>query len=255
MSDIAPRLGSDHLPAYTAFAYKMLDLRSATKSVAAMVRALQCDPELRAARFAARDELQHTSDRVAGVLGMPAVPVRLSLRKRIRLGGLAIVRGNAATEIRLFPLWGVENKKHRDWQPAEIGLTSPVLACEILLHEIAHVHQYHFECIGDHERSFVKSYLAVERVMLALGFRPLLPQEFRLCGCPARSLAASLQGTPRPGKSFGPQDHGTAGLPENQPAGPTGGRRPKDNHRTTILQSFASTLQGTPRQSKSLDFG
>ena len=40
MSDIAQRLGSDQLPAYTAFAYKMLDLRAAAKSVAAMVRAL-----------------------------------------------------------------------------------------------------------------------------------------------------------------------------------------------------------------------
>jgi hypothetical protein len=202
MSDIAQRLGSDQLPAYTAFAYKMLDLRAAAKSVAAMVRALKCDPQLRADRFAARDELQHTYDRIASALGMPALQVRLALRKRVHIGGQAILRGNSATEIRIFPLWGVVNKKRHKWQPAEIGLTSPVIACEILLHEIAHAHQCFFDRIGDHEHSFVRSYIVIERVMLDFGFGPLLPQEYRLFGCPPQSFAASLQGTPRQSKSL-----------------------------------------------------
>lgn len=197
MSDIAQRLGSDQLPAYTAFAYKMLDLRAAAKSVAAMVRALKCDPQLRADRFAARDELQHTYDRIAGALGMPALQVRLALRKRVHIGGQAILRGNSATEIRIFPLWGVANKKRHKWQPAEIGLTSPVIACEILLHEVAHVHQLRFEHTGDHEHSFVRSYVAIEEVMLGFGFGPLLPQRLRLLGCPPGSYAASMQATPR----------------------------------------------------------
>jgi hypothetical protein len=64
--------------------------------------------------------------------------------------------------------------------------------------QLSHVHQLHFEHTGDHEHSFVRSYVGVEEVMLGFGFGPLLPQRLRLMGCPPGSYAGSMQGTPRP---------------------------------------------------------
>jgi hypothetical protein len=44
--------------------------------------------------------------------------------------------------------------------------------------------------------------MAIERVMLGFGFRPLLTDALRFAGCPPGSPAAKLQGIARQSKSL-----------------------------------------------------
>jgi hypothetical protein len=141
--------------------------------------------------------LQSVYDHIAFGLRLPRIPVRLPLRKRVRAAGLASFLGETPREIRIFPIHGHAKKIRRRWKPEDLGVSSPSLVCEILLHETAHVHAAHFTSTWDHEAWFVKSYWAVERVMLGFGFQPLLPERLRFCGCPPKSVAAQLQGTKR----------------------------------------------------------
>ena len=198
LSSASLRPFSSQLAAYTRFALMFRDVRAASKTLPALVRATKKNTGLRAARLAARGELQSIYDHIAFGLRLLRLPLYLPLRKRVRVGGGVLHFGSVPKEIRLFPFWGVAKKQHRDWQPSEIGVTTPMAMCEILLHEVSHVHQLHFEHTGDHEHSFVRSYFAVEEVMLGFGFGPLLPQRLRLMGCPPGSYAGSMQGTPRP---------------------------------------------------------
>ena len=198
LSSASLRPFSNQLAAYTRFSLMFRDVRAASKTLPALVRATKKNTGLRAARLAAWAELQSVYDHIAFGLRLPRIPLYLPLRKRVRVGGGVLHFGSVPKEIRLFPFWGVVKKQRRDWQPSEIGVTTPMAMCEILLHEVAHVHQLHFEHAGDHEHSFVRSYVAVEEVMLGFGFGPLLPQRLRLIGCPPGSYAASMQGTPRP---------------------------------------------------------
>lgn len=175
----------------------IIDLRSRARSVRAMGRALENNIPLRLARAAAQLELQSVYDHIAFGLQLPRIPVRLPLRKRVRAAGLASFLGEAPREIRIFPIHGHAQKIRRRWKPEDLRVSSPSLVCEILLHDTAHVHAAHFTSTWDHEAWFVKSYWAVERVMLGFGFERLLPEQLRFCGCPPKSVAAQLQGTKR----------------------------------------------------------
>jgi hypothetical protein len=163
-----------------------------------MGRALKNNVRLRLARASASIELQNIYDHVAFGLRMPRIPIRLPLRKRVRSAGLASFAGNVPREIRIFPIHGHAKKIRRWWKPADLGITPPSLICEILLHEIAHIHQAYFTGFSDHQEGFVESYCAIESVFLGFGLGSLLPRELRLCGCPPGSAAARLQGSPRP---------------------------------------------------------
>ncbi|MFM7374320.1 MAG: hypothetical protein ACKO39_04115 [Chthoniobacterales bacterium] len=193
---------SNELTAYALYALQIRRLRAASANMGAMARALKKSSPLRAARSAAQSELQRVYDHVAFGLRMPKLPVRLPLRKRLYRGGAAVIRGNDPQEIRIFPLAGSSRKNRRKWQPADVGVIVPSFICEILLHEIAHVHQGFFTGQWDHEHGFARSYHVVEEVFLGFGFGPLLPREYRFAGCPPGSFAASLQGTPRQSKSL-----------------------------------------------------
>jgi hypothetical protein len=187
---------SPQLPAYTAYSLMLVELRSQSRSVGAMSRALKNDVRLRLARAAASIELQNIYDHVAFGLRLPRIPIRLPLRKRVHAAGLASFAGNVPREIRLFPIYGHAKKIRRWWKPSDLGITPPSMICEILLHELAHIHQAYFTGFSDHQEGFVESYYAIESIML--GFGPLLPRELRFCGCPPASEAAKLQGSPRP---------------------------------------------------------
>lgn len=167
-----------------------------------MVHALKHDRQFRRARAAARLELQRIYGHVAFGLRLPKLPVRLPLRKTVRKGGMAMVRANAPWEIRLYPFGAMTRKNRREWLPADVGVVRPSGMCEVLLHEIGHIHQGVFTGEWDHEHGFVRSYLIVERVMLGFGFGPLLPDALRFAGCPPRSCGALLEGTPRQSKSL-----------------------------------------------------
>lgn len=189
---------SNQLKAYTAYATAVRRLRSSSPSVDIMVHALKHDRQFRKARAAARLELQRIYDHVALGLRLPKLPVRLPLRKSVRKGGMAMVRANAPWEIRLYPFGAMTRKNRREWLPADVGVVRPSGMCEVLLHEVAHIHQGVFTGEWDHEHGFVRSYGIVERVFLGLGFGPLLPDKFRFSGCPPNSEGAKLEGTARP---------------------------------------------------------
>jgi len=188
---------STRLAAYTAYALMLVDLRSRARSVGAMQRALENNVRLRLGRAAAQIELQSVYDHIAFGLRLPRIPVRLPLRKRVHAAGLASFLGPVPREIRIFPIHGHADKIRRRWKPEDLGVSPPCLVCEILLHETAHIHAALFTSTWDHGAWFVKSYWAVERIMLGFGFEPLLPDRLRLCGCPPKSIGASLQGTKR----------------------------------------------------------
>jgi len=193
---------STQLAAYTRYALMIVDLRSRARSVRAMGRALENNIPLRLARAAAQLELQSIYDHIAFGLRLPRIPVRLPLRKRVHAAGLASFLGNTPREIRIFPIHGHAEKIHRRWKPADLGISSPSLVCEILLHETAHIRAGLVTKTWDHGPLFVHHYTLVERVMLGFGFGPLLPDSLRFAGCPPRSSAALLQGTPRQSKSL-----------------------------------------------------
>lgn len=196
---------STRLTAYTAYAHTLVDLRTRARSIRAMQRALENNVRLRLGRAAAQIELQSVYDHIAFGLRLPRIPVRLPLRKRVHAAGLAC---RNPREIRIFPIHGHADKIHHRWKPEDLGISPPSLVCEILLHETAHIHAAHFTGTWDHGAWFVKSYWAVERVMLGFGFEPLLPRRLRFCGCPPKSVAAQLQGT----KRVQPAEH--RGLPD-----------------------------------------
>lgn len=190
---------SNRLAAYTAYALMLVDLRSKVCGIEAMNRALQKRSRLRRARLLARAELQSIYQHVALGLRLPRIPVHLPLRKRISAAGLVSHRFTAPLQIRVFTLCGNPKKPRRLWTPSDVGIRRPTFVCEILLHEIAHVHQGFYTGQWDHEQGFADSYHAVEEVFLGFGFGPLLPSKFRFAGCPPESVGAKLQGTPRPG--------------------------------------------------------
>ena len=189
---------SNQLPAYTAYAYKLLHLRSKAPSVRAMTKALRERVGLRRLRLRAQLELQNIYDHVAFGLALPRIPVRLPQRKRIHASGFVRHTLAQPLEIRIFPFSGCLQKPRRLWKPTDLGIHPPVATCEILLHEIAHVHQGFHSIKWDHEESFIGSYEIVEGVFLGFGFGPLLPHQIRFGGCPPGSAASRLQGTPRP---------------------------------------------------------
>ena len=193
---------SNRLAAYTAYALMLIDLRLKVRSVDAMNRALQKRRRLRRARLLAQAELQSIYQHVALGLRLPRTPVRLPLRKRISAAGLVSHRFVSPLQIRVFTLCGNPKKPRRLWTPSDVGIRRPTFVCEVLLHEIAHVHQGFYTGQWDHERGFADSYHAVEEVFLGFGFGPLLPREFRFAGCPPGSFADSLQGTSRQSKSL-----------------------------------------------------
>lgn len=180
----------------------LVDLRLRARSVGAMGRALQNNVKLRLARAAAQLELQSIYDHIAFGLGLPRIPVRLPLRKRVHAAGLASFRERTPREIRIFPIHGHAEKIRRRWKPADLRIASPSLVCEILLHETAHIRAVTRTQTWDHGMLFVHSYTIVERVMLGFGFGPLLPDALRFAGCPPRSSGALLEGTPRQSKSL-----------------------------------------------------
>lgn len=193
---------SNHLVSYVDYATLLQKLRSAAKTFFVMNRVLKLSPKLRAARAAARDEMQSIYDHVAFSLGLPRVPVCLSLRKRPSIRGAAAVYRDGRQEIRIFPISGTSKKSRCLWLPSDIRIVRPEFICEVLLHEMAHVHETFFGGVSDHGHTFVQSYLAIEQVMLGFGFGPLLPDTLRFAGCPPKSSAALLQGTSRPSKSL-----------------------------------------------------
>ena len=189
---------SNQLVSYVDYAALLQKLRSAAKTFFVMNWVLKRSPKLRAARSAARDELQSIYDHVAFCLGLPRVRVCLSLRKRPSIRGAAALYRDGRQEIRIFPIGGTSKKSRMLWVPSDIGIVRPEFICEVLLHEIAHVHETVFGGVSDHEHSFVQSYLAIEQVMLGFGFGPLLFQELRFAGCGVGTFATSLYATPRP---------------------------------------------------------
>ena len=192
---------STQLAAYTRYALMIVDLRSRARSVGAMGRALKNNIPLRVTRAAAQIELQSIYDHIAFGLRLPRIPVRLPLRKRVRAAGLASFLGDTPREIRIFPIHGHAEKIRRRWKPEDLGISPPSLVCEILLHETAHIHAARFTKTWDHGVWFIKSYMAIERVMLGFGFRPLLTDALRFAGCPPDSPATKLQGISRQSKS------------------------------------------------------
>ena len=180
----------------------IIDLRSRARSVRAMGRALENNIPLRLARAAAQLELQCVYDHIAFGLRLPRIPVRLPLRKRVRAAGLASFLGETPREIRIFPIHGHAQKIRRRWKPEDLGISSPSLVCEILLHETAHIRAGFLTKTWDHGPLFIHNYSIVERVMLGFGFGPLLPDILRFAGCPPQSSAALLQGTSRQSKSL-----------------------------------------------------
>lgn len=190
---------SNKLPAYTTYAYALLHLRSKARSVAAVTKAIRHTLRLRRSRLQAQLELQKVYDHVAFGLGLPKIPVRLPQRKRIRASGFVRHTFASPLEIRIFPLCGNPDKPRRLWKPADLGIYAPTHVCEILLHEIAHVHQGFRHMVWDHGCEFIASYRTIEQVFLGFGFGPLLPQKIRFGGCPVGSEAAKLEGTPREG--------------------------------------------------------
>jgi hypothetical protein len=189
---------SNQLAAYTLYAQLFIELRFQSRSLRAMGRALENNTRLRLGRAAAQLELQSIYDHIAFGLRMPRLPVRLPLRKRPYKRGAAVTYRNGRHEIRLYAFHGPEKKARHNWQPMDIGISRPPLMCEVLLHEIAHIHQGFFTGQWDHEEGFVQSYLVIEEIMHGFGFAPLLPERLRLCGCPVNSVGARLQGTKRP---------------------------------------------------------
>lgn len=189
---------SNRLAAYTLYAQSFIELRSKSRSLRSMGRALETNARLRLGRAAAQLELQSVYDHIAFGLRMPRLPVRLPLRKRPYNRGAAVTYRNGRHEIRLYAFHGTHQKARHNWQPADIGVSLPPLMCEVLLHEIAHIHQGFFTGQWDHEEGFVQSYLVIEEIMHGFGFGPLLPAPLRFSGCPPHSQAAKLQGTKRP---------------------------------------------------------
>jgi len=189
---------SNQLAAYTLYAQSFIKLRSKSRSLRSMSRALESNARMRLGRNAARLELQSVYDHIAFGLRMPRLPVRLPLRKRPYNRGAAVTYSDGRHEIRLYAFHGPEKTARHHWQPLDIGISRPPLMCEVLLHEIAHLHQGFFTGQGDHEQGFVQSYLVIEEIFLGFGFGPLLPSQLRFAGCPPGSEASELQGTPRP---------------------------------------------------------
>ena len=180
----------------------IIDLRSRARSVGAMGRALEDNIPLRLARAAAQIELQSVYDHIAFGLGLPRIPVRLPLRKRVSRAGCASFLGNTPREIRIFPIHGHAGKLRRRWKPVDLSVASPSLVCEILLHETAHIRAGLRTQTWDHGPLFIHNYSLVERVMLGFGFGSLLLDALRFAGCPLLSSAALLQGTSRQSKSL-----------------------------------------------------
>ncbi|MBJ7327894.1 MAG: hypothetical protein JHC52_11195 [Chthoniobacterales bacterium] len=193
---------SNQLAAYTAYLMVVQKARSTARTFNALAGALRRFPSFRTARLAATNELQHIYDHVAFGLRLPKLPVRLPLRKRSYNRGAAVTYSNGRFEIRVWVFHSPPKKKHHEWQPADIGISTPPCVCEVLLHEIAHIHQTYFTPVSDHEHGFVRSYEIVEEVFLGFGFGPLLPDKLRFAGCPPGAFAASLLGTSRQSKSL-----------------------------------------------------
>jgi hypothetical protein len=189
---------SPELPAYTAYGLLVQRARLAAKTFDGLAWAIRRFAACRAARLAAQGELQRVYDHVAFGLRLPRLPVRLPLRKRPYNRGAAVTYSDGRYEIRVWVLHAPPKKRHDQWQPADLGITSPYYLSEVLLHEIAHIRQSFSTGASDHGQGFVHSYLVVESVFLGFGFGPLLPSKFRFTGCPPESEAAKLQGTPRP---------------------------------------------------------
>lgn len=189
---------SNQLPAYTVYALKLLHLCSKARSVRSVTTALQKRVRLRRLRLRAQLELQNVYDHVAFGLVLPRIPVRLPQRKRIHASGFVRHTLAQPLEIRIFPFCGCPEKPRPLWKPADLGICSPAIICEILLHEVAHVHQGFHSFMWDHGQSFIGSYEIVEGIFLGFGFGALMPHQIRFAGCPPGSEAAKLQGTPRP---------------------------------------------------------
>lgn len=189
---------SPQLPSYTAYCLLVQKARSAAKTFYGLACALRRFDVCRAARRAAQGELQSIYDHVAFGLRLPKLPVRLPLRKRPYIRGAAVTYNNGRYEIRVWVLHAPPKKRHDQWQAADLGITTPSYLSEVLLHEIAHIHQSFSTGVSDHGQGFIASYLAVESVFLGFGFGPLLESKFRFTGCPPESEAAKLQGTTRP---------------------------------------------------------
>lgn len=188
---------SNELPAYKSYLQLVLKARSAARTFNVFARALRRFRCFRQVRSAALNELQSIYDHVAFGLQMPKLPVRMPLRKRAYNRGAAVTYNTGRYEIRVWVLHGPHKKKHHEWQPADIGVTAPPYLSEVLLHEIAHIHQWFFTGVSDHEHGFVRSYEIVEEVLLGFGFSPLLRDEFRFTGCPPGSVASKWQGSAR----------------------------------------------------------
>jgi hypothetical protein len=173
------------------------DLVATSRTAHAVLRALKSRTRLRQARHAAQDELQNIYYHMRQHLGLPALTVRLPLRKKFRLGGIAD-HSPGFWEIRIYPIRVSPLAASSNQRAEDIFTYGPAMVSEILLHEIAHIHEAWFTGDSGHEESFVRSYCIVEQALLERGFGHLLGRCVRFVGCPVGSAAAALRGTPRP---------------------------------------------------------
>jgi hypothetical protein len=155
---------------------------------------LKSNQEVMGLRSQARAELQNIYDAVADTLDMPKAQVYVPTRKKISVHGLAVAE---SIEIRIYPIHGPADKEYKQWRVRDVSLDPIEEVCETLLHEAAHIHQWHFARVMDHDETFIKGYEACEQVFLQLGFEPLLPIAKRFTGVPRSSKAAKLTGAAR----------------------------------------------------------
>jgi len=156
---------------------------------------LKNNKEASALRQCARLELQNMYDAVADQLNLPRAQVYLPTRKKISTNGLAVAKSN---EIRIYAIHGPTKKEYGQWTVGDISLDPIEEVCETLVHESAHIHQWHVAQVMDHEETFIKGYEKCEEAFVRLGFGPLLLPAYRFSGVPRSSKAATLTGQARP---------------------------------------------------------
>lgn len=185
------------MPCYQRYREKLIELTQQKESMETINACLKEDAECSRLRSSARMEFQNIYIHVAVVGGLPKVPIYLPTRKKVAKMGIARTVGGVPEEIRIYPIHGPSSKDYSKWLPRELIVDSVEDVTETLLHEIAHIHQAQHDRVMDHEDSFIRAYIEVERAFVKLGLTDYLIVSKRFSGCPPGSKASLLKGVPR----------------------------------------------------------
>ena len=184
------------LPRYEVFRCAVEQLREGVNSLPEFSSRLKDDAELKRLRTDARVELQSIYDEVRKELDLPAVPVFLPVRKKVRVRGQAHAMGGDPTEIRVYPIEGPTGIPYTNWTPSQLTVCSKSVVFEIFKHEISHVIATHrYGRLDNHDNNFVAAYDEINEYFKRHGFQLLIDPSLELWGVPLTSYAAQVART------------------------------------------------------------